>query len=314
MNPLPIALAGIGKIARDEHIPALTASPDFQLVGVVTRQAPSTLQPAPYGVPAFSSIADMKAALPDLAAVSVCTPPRGRLALIRQAFDHGLDVMVEKPPAATVSEARALVDLAARSARVLFVTWHARYAAAVEPARSWLSGRRIHAVRVTWKEDVRVWHPDQEWIWEPGLGVFDPGINALSVLSRILPGPLMVEASTLRFPADKQAPVAATLELVSTAGAPVTMELDFDHPAAPVWDIEVDTDAGRLTLSMGGARLAVEGRAVEAPGFGEYPGLYRRFAELLTLRESEVDLTPFELMADSFMLARRESAPALEGL
>ena len=51
----------------------------------------------------------------------------------------------------------------------------------------WLAGRTIRRVECTWKEDVRVWHPGQAWIWEPGIGVFDPGINALSVLTRILP-------------------------------------------------------------------------------------------------------------------------------
>ncbi|MFX5656779.1 hypothetical protein ABTE24_21610, partial [Acinetobacter baumannii] len=43
-------------------------------------------------------------------------------------------------------------------------------------------------VKVIWREDVRHWHPDQEWIWQPGgLGVFDPGINALSIVTEILP-------------------------------------------------------------------------------------------------------------------------------
>jgi D-galactose 1-dehydrogenase len=38
-------------------------------------------------------------------AISICSPPRGRLALIEQALRSGLDVMIEKPPAATLSEA-----------------------------------------------------------------------------------------------------------------------------------------------------------------------------------------------------------------
>jgi D-galactose 1-dehydrogenase len=43
-------------------------------------------------------------------------------------------------------------------------------------------------VNVIWREDVRVWHPGQDWIWQPGgLGVFDPGINALSIITHILP-------------------------------------------------------------------------------------------------------------------------------
>ena len=36
---LKVALAGIGKIARDQHIPAITASPDWELAAAVSRHA-----------------------------------------------------------------------------------------------------------------------------------------------------------------------------------------------------------------------------------------------------------------------------------
>lgn len=299
MSARRIALAGIGKIARDEHVPALTASEDFELVAAVTRHAP------PDGVPAFTSIAHMKDALPDVSAISICTPPLGRLQVIQQAFEHGLDVMIEKPPAATLSEARQFADLAARAGRVLYVTWHSRAAAAVEPARRWLEGRTIRTVEVTWKEDVRVWHPGQSWIWEPGIGVFDPGVNAFSVITRILPGPLMVTESALRYPANKDAPIAASITMTNEKGLPVAIELDFDQRGPQTWDIDVHTDAGLLKLSMGASRLAVDGRPLELPEAAEYAGLYRRFAELLESRRSDADLAPFELVADSYLLGRR---------
>jgi D-galactose 1-dehydrogenase len=54
---------------------------------------------------------------------------------------------------------------------------------------------------VEWKEDVRQWHPGQQWIWQPGgLGVFDPGINALSIVTWMLPRPIFLTASELVFP------------------------------------------------------------------------------------------------------------------
>lgn len=299
MSATRIALAGIGKIARDEHVPALTASGDFELMAAVTRHTP------PDGVPAFTSIAQMKDALPDVSAISICTPPSGRLQVIQQAFDHGLDVMIEKPPAATLGEARQFAGLAARAGRVLYVTWHSRAAAAVEPARRWLQGRTIRAVKVTWKEDVRVWHPGQSWIWEPGIGVFDPGVNAFSVITRILPGPLVVAESALRYPANKDAPIAASITMTNQEGLPVSIELDFDQRGPQTWDIDVHTDAGLLKLSMGASRMAVDGRPLELPAAAEYPGLYRRFAELLESRRSDVDLAPFVLVADSYLLGRR---------
>src|SRR6185503_17593521 len=140
----------------------------------------------------------------------------------------GKHVLLEKPPGATVSEVEPLQALAAASQRTLFATWHSRFAPAVEPARAWLAARRVRRLKIIWKEDVRVWHPGQDWIWQPGgLGVFDPGINALSILTLILPGTLAVEAATLHVPANLQTPIAAELILADGAGAVIEVELDF---------------------------------------------------------------------------------------
>lgn len=306
-RPTKIALAGIGKIARDAHVPALAASSAFELAAAVTRHAP------PQGVPAFRTISDMKKALPDVAAVSICTPPRGRLQLVAEAFESGLDVMIEKPPAATLSEARLFPTMAAAAGRVLFVTWHSRAAAAVEPARRWLDGKAIRRAAVTWKEDARVWHPGQSWIWEPGIGVFDPGINALSVITHILPGPLRVEDAELEFPSNRDAPVAADLRLTNSSGLPIAIEFDFDQQGPPTWDIDIETDGGDLKLAKGASQMAVDGKSVELDGEPEYARLYRRFAELLARRESDADLTPFELVADCFLLGRRTTVQPFEG-
>src|SRR3546814_14231220 len=91
--------------------------------------------------------------------------------------------MLEKPPAATTTEISALADHARARGVTLFATWHSREAAGVAGARDWLSDKRIRAAHIRWKEDIRRWHPGQEWILDAGgFGVFDPGINALSIL------------------------------------------------------------------------------------------------------------------------------------
>jgi D-galactose 1-dehydrogenase len=301
-----IALAGIGKIARDQHIPHIAANPRFDLVAAVTGHTP------PEGVPGFRTITEMMAAVPDVQALSICTPPRGRLALIEEALSHGLDVMIEKPPAATLSEAEDFVRMARDAGRVLFTTWHSREAAGVEPARAWLSEREIRRVEVNWKEDVRVWHPGQAWIWEPGIGVFDPGINALSVITRILPRPLLLQEAALRFPSNRPAPIAADLSFTDTAGVPVEVFFDFDQRGPQTWDIDVETDRGTLKLSMGASKMFVDGVEQDVGDVPEYARLYRRFAELLDKRESDVDLSPFRHVADAFLIGRRSEVGVFE--
>jgi len=305
MSVTRIALAGIGKIARDQHVPTIAASENFELIAAVTGHEP------PEGVPGFRTITEMMRAVPDVDAISICTPPRGRLDLVAEALAQGLDVMIEKPPAATLSEAEAFAELARKADRVLYATWHSREAAGVEPARRWLEGKRIESVTCHWKEDVRVWHPGQAWIWEPGIGVFDPGINALSVLSRILPAPMLLQSAELRFPSNRDAPIAADLDYTHD-GAPVRVEFDFDQKGPQTWDIHVETDGGKLTLSLGASQMAIDGVSVDVGDLPEYAGLYRRFAALRSLRESDVDLTPFRHVADAFLLGRRTTTILFE--
>jgi D-galactose 1-dehydrogenase len=173
--------------------------------------------------------------------------------------------------------------------------------------------RRIHSVTISWKEDVRVWHPGQDWIWQPGgLGVFDPGINALSILTRILPQPLFVTAAELCFPANREAPIAARLSLSDAAGLPIAAEFDFRQTGPQSWDILIETDGGPLQLSGGGARLMAGNEVLVDAAEAEYRGLYRRFVELTATGASDVDLTPLRLVADAFMLGRRQIVEPFE--
>jgi len=296
---IAIAIVGGGKIARDAHVPALAGSEDFTLAAAVTL-ADAELP----GVPNFRTIAEMKAALPDVTAVALCTPPRSRHALALQAIAAGLDILNEKPPAATLAEAQDIAARANAAGRVLYQSWHSRDAAGVEPARAWLKGKTIRRVTITWKEDVRVWHPGQEWIWEPGIGVFDPGINALSVATAILPDVLRLKSSALRFPANKAAPIAASL-IYDCGGTPVAVEFDFDQKGPQTWDIDIDTEAGALKLSLGASKMALDGKPVDVGSVPEYTALYARFAALLKTRQSDADFTPFACVADAFLLGAR---------
>jgi D-galactose 1-dehydrogenase len=304
-KPIRIALAGIGKIARDQHVPTIASSDRFELVAAVTGHEP------PGGVPGFANVEAMIAAVPEVDALAICTPPRGRTALIAEAFRHGLDVMIEKPPAATVSEADGFAAMAEEAGRVLYATWHSREAAGVEPAREWLTGRAVKRVVCNWKEDVRVWHPGQEWIWEPGIGVFDPGINALSVLTAILPRPLVLQKARLRFPANKAAPIAADLDYAH-GDAPVRVEFDFDQRGPQSWDIEIETDGGSLVLSKGASQLTIDDTAIDVGTETEYAKLYRRFAELVDGRRSDIDLSPFHHVADAFFMGERTTIAAFD--
>ena len=303
--PIKIGLVGLGKIAHDQHLPALAANPDFELVAVASRNA--SLE----GVAHFASLEAMLDAVPELDAVALCTPPTVRYAQARLALIQGKHVLLEKPPGATLSEVEDLTRQAEAAGRTLFATWHSRYAPGVAPAREWLAERTIRGVEIQWKEDVRVWHPGQEWLWEPGgMGVFDPGINALSIVTGILPNAFFLREATLRVPENRQAPIAANLTFSDAVETPICAEFDFLQTGPQTWDIHVDTDAGRLTLTQGGSQLFIDGKLEHEAPEREYPELYARFAELIGQGASEVDVAPLRHVADAFLLGRREVVAA----
>ena len=300
---MKVALVGIGKIAVDQHVPAINASPDWELAATVSRKG------SVEGVESYSTIEAMLAARPDIPVVSLALPPVPRFAYAVAALQAGRHVMLEKPPGATLAEIHALQAMAAERGLTLYTTWHSRMAHAVAPAKAWLADKQIMSAHITWREDVRKWHPGQDWVFEPGgMGVFDPGINALSILTEILPRPVHLTTAHLEFPANRQTPIAARL----TFSGNVTADFDWRQEGPQTWDIAVKTDKGRLDLRMGGNLLEIDG--VPASGqhsiMGEYPALYARMAALMRLQASEVDLAPMVHVADAMTLGRRDITAA----
>lgn len=311
MKPLRVAIVGLGAVAHNEHLPAIADSTDWELAAAVSRDGRLD------GVDCFADLESLLAARADIDVVSLALPPVPRYACAVAAIAVGLHVMLEKPPGATLAECHALEALARAAGVSIFATWHSREAQQVEAARAWLAGQRLRRLRITWREDVRRWHPGQTWLWQPGgLGVFDPGINALSIVTAILEDPLRVTSARLCFPENCATPIAAAMTLAHPHGAEVGAEFDFREQGEQVWSIEAETGAGVMLLSAGGARLAIDGverptgAAIDRPLGDEYARLYARMAELVRARESEMDLAPMTLVADAFLLGRRETVEA----
>jgi hypothetical protein len=220
------------------------------------------------------------------------------------AIDAGLHVMLEKPPAATLSEIADLAERASAGGVVLFTTWHSREAAASKPARhGW---RQAHRSRYE----------------SPGRKTFAAGIpgrngsspraaSACSIRAsthcrsrrKILPDPMLLigldgSARRPRLAARRR------LEMRS-GGAKVDRGFDFLQTGPQTWDIEIDTDAGTMRLGMGGSIL-------QLPGGPEQKRAGPRIsAALCALRragargESDVDIRPLQIVADAFMMAER---------
>ncbi len=300
-----IAIIGYGKIARDQHIPAISQNPDFDLVAVSTPSRDPEI-----GLPYFARAQDLFSDMSGrVDAVALCMPPVPRHAIAEAALQAGLHVLLEKPPAATLGEISHLERVAQRCRRTLHAGWHSQHAPGVAGAARALDGETVDRLRIDWREDVRKWHPNQEWIWAPGgFGIFDPGINALSIATRILPEPLFVREAVLEYPENRQAPIAAALRF---QGEQMRAEMDWRHSENEEWTIRIGCRSGKeIELRDGGARLLIDGSEQPVSPEGEYPSIYRRFAEYIGRGEMHVDREPLRIVADAFLVARRETVAA----
>lgn len=291
-----ICLVGIGKIARDQHVPSIAASDDWTLAATVSRAG--TVD----GVPAYTEFDAMLAERTDIPVISLCLPPVPRFDYAAKAIAAGRHVMLEKPPGATLAEVHALQAMAVEAGVTLFATWHSRAAKAVQPAKAWLADKTVTKAHITWKEDVRKWHPGQDWVFDPGgMGVFDPGINALSIITEILPFDMHLKGADLQFPANRDTPIAADL----TFSDDVSATFDWRQTGPQTWDIAVETTDGSLVLHDGGTRLLIDGVDQDTGDIGEYPALYAQMAGLVDAGAMDVDLRPLVHVADAFTLGKR---------
>ena len=300
MKPIRIAIIGYGKIAEDQHRPAIEGNQRFELVATSSRSGQGVGQ-------TFADWRELIGSVDGLEAVAITTPPGPRFEIASECINAGLHCLLEKPPAAGLAQIAEL-DCAAQAKGVtLFTTWHAQHHATVAAAAKAIAGKRIKSMEILWHEDVHKWHPGQQWIWGPGgFGVFDPGINALSIATKIFPGGLFVESAELHVPANAQTPIAADIVFSSPeADGPLTASLDWRRSEGEEWTIAVETTDGiSLRLEQGGARLAMGSDVQNDDGPGEYPDIYRTFVDLIDERRSLVDVAPFRLVADCLLTAR----------
>ncbi|HSQ99756.1 MAG TPA: Gfo/Idh/MocA family oxidoreductase [Sphingomicrobium sp.] len=309
MTAIRIAIIGYGKIAEDQHVPSIEKNERFQLVASSSRSG--------QGIGAkFADWRELIRGVDGLEAVAITTPPGPRYTIARECIEAGLHCLLEKPPTAGLAEIADLDSLARAKSVTLFTTWHAQHHSTVDAAAKALAGKRVKSMQIHWHEDVHKWHPGQQWIWEPGgFGVFDPGINAFSIATKIFPGPLLVQSADLSIPKDAQTPIAADVTFYSPeADGPLVASLDWRRTEGEEWTIAIEAaDGTTIRLEDGGSRLILNGQSSLDHGVGEYPDIYRNFVDLIDERRSLVDVAPLRLVADCLLIGRRRIVEAVHG-
>ncbi|MDR6975869.1 putative dehydrogenase [Streptomyces sp. 3330] len=248
-----IGLLGTGPWARMVHAPVLEAHAALDFVGVWGRRPEAAKELADrHGTRAYD---DVDALLADVDAVAVALPPDVQAEFAVRAAGAGCHLLLDKPVAATVAGARAVVRAARESgvASVVFFTtrfvpeagdWIAEQA----EAGGWFTG---HA---QWLGDVFHGAGDHPfatpWRGEKG-ALWDVGPHALSVLLPVL-GDVRRVTAAARGPRDT---VHMVLDHADGASSTVTLSLTAP-PAATGAGVELRGTTGVTRLPQGGGDAA----------------------------------------------------------
>ena len=121
MSDIPAAVIGVGRMGQ-HHARNYSVIPGFKLAAVVDQsEAARTAAVEKYGCRAFGSVEEMLGANLGVKAASVAVPTIFHRGVAEKLLPAGIDLLIEKPLAPSVADARAIVDLAAARHCVLQV-------------------------------------------------------------------------------------------------------------------------------------------------------------------------------------------------
>ncbi|OFW22815.1 MAG: oxidoreductase [Acidobacteria bacterium RIFCSPLOWO2_02_FULL_59_13] len=132
-EPTKVAVVGVGRFGQ-QHVRVYHELPEAELVGIFDADAARCEEIAKeYGCRAFTSLQDV---FGQVQAASVAVPTKSHAEIGCKLLEAGIDVLVEKPIAASLGETDALIAAAEKHNRILQVGHLERFNPAVEAARA----------------------------------------------------------------------------------------------------------------------------------------------------------------------------------
>lgn len=258
------AIVGCGDISA-LHLAAVAENPRVDLAAVCDVD-PGRARAAgeSYRVPWFTDHRDLLAAVrPDV--VHVTTPHDQHVPVALSALDAGCHVLTEKPIAASVAQARLLVDRATASDRSVGVVFQNRYNPTSMAIRSVLDsgilGRLVGARAAVWWSRTPAYYAAAPWRgrWAEGGGgtLINQSIHTLDLLLWFL-GPARTvrgRAGTLALADVIEVEDTASVVLEHATGARSTFFATNAHHANDDVELEITGEAGVVSLSGGEARV-----------------------------------------------------------
>lgn len=182
MSGLRIGVVGAGYWGS-KHVRTLSSLPEIGAVAVIDPSV-ERVRVLQHTYPALQGFASLGEALPSLDAVVIATPPSTHAALAIAALQAGRHVMVEKPLATSVDDARVMVGTAEDRGLVLMVGHTFEYHAAVWALRDVVRSEPFGALYYldTARLNMGLYQHDVNVVW-------DLAPHDISILNFLLGGP-----------------------------------------------------------------------------------------------------------------------------
>jgi predicted dehydrogenase len=167
---------------------------------------------------------DALLARPDVDAVSVATPPRTHFDIARRALDHGKHVLVEKPLATSVADARALIALAEERGLVLMPGHTFLYSPPVNAVRRLIESGELGEIYFVTSSRMNL------GLYQADGVVRDLAPHDLSILLHWLDSPVTTVSASGRSIFQRQVPETAFLSLGFASGATANVQVSWLAP------------------------------------------------------------------------------------
>jgi len=196
-SPVRVALIGYGYAGKTFHAPLIRSVPGLELVVVVSRDA-SKVNADMSGVDVVATPHDVMTN-PDIDLVVIASPNDTHAPLARAALQAGKHVVVDKPFAIDLSQARELAALAAEQDRVLSVfqnrRWDSDFLGVCQTMADGLLGEVRH-----FESHIDRYRPEVRARWReqqgPGSGIwYDLGPHLIDQVLLLFGAPERVMAS-----------------------------------------------------------------------------------------------------------------------
>lgn len=289
-NKIGVGIAGTG-YGRMVQMPAVTESPDFELVSVFSRSMANANSAATeFGVPQATDDFSQMLANDDVDVVLISTPPLQHAEMSIGAFEAGKHVICEKPISADTISAERMLQAAEANDRLHAIGFDQRYVPACRTFRDLIDDGYIGQLR---HFDVRLFVPLALYPMMPFYHYSwrDDAVNGSGVLSGVFAHYLdlmMHNFGDVSFVAGK-----ATTAVTSKPHHPESGQ----EGTAPVSSDDRVVIAGELAngslFSMAGSWSVHHGAGLRIEAFGDEGTLVMPdYDQLEGARQGESGLTP----------------------